>query len=74
MKYSIHDTKEESDAEIARVEAYLGIPTVGTIKYADSEQVDGKWRFRVKESGQWKVDDVAENVQFVEEPSPDFSE
>jgi hypothetical protein len=67
MKYSVHSTEAEAQAEIKRIEAYLSIPTVGTIKYAEPEEFEGEWRFRVKESGSWKCDDVAVNV--VEEPS-----
>jgi len=62
MKYSVHSTEAEAQAEINRIEAYLGIPTLGTIKYADPEDVEGQWQFRVKESGHWKCDDVAANV------------
>lgn len=62
MKYSIHSTEAEARAEIDRIEAYLGIPAVGTIEYATPEEVDGQWRFRLKESGPWKCDDVATNV------------
>lgn len=62
MKYSVHDTQAEAEAEIERIEAHLGIPTVGTIRYAEPEEVDGQWRFRVKESGPWKCDHVAINV------------
>lgn len=67
MKYSVHSTQAEAEAEITRIEAYLGIPTAGTTKYADAEEVNGQWRFRVKESGPWKCDDVASNVVEVEE-------
>lgn len=63
MKYSIHSTEAEAKAEVDRIEAYLGIPTVGTIRYATPEEVNGQWRFRVKEIGPWKCDDVANNVQ-----------
>ncbi len=62
MKYSVHSTEEEAQSEIDRIEAYLGIPTVGTIEYALPEEVEGQWRFRVKESGPWKCDHVATNV------------
>jgi len=62
MKYSVHATEAEAQAEIARIEAYLDIPTAGTIKYAEPEEVEGEWRFRVKESGPWKCDDVAANI------------
>jgi hypothetical protein len=67
MKYSVHSTEAEAQEEIARIEAYLGIPAVGTIKYAAAEEVDGQWGFRVKDSGPWKCDHVAANVQFIEE-------
>ena len=66
MKYSIHSTEAEAQAEIDRIEAYLGVPTVGTIKYAEPEEVEGKWRFRVKETGPWKCDHVAVNIQDIE--------
>lgn len=62
MKYSVHSTEVEAQAEITRIEAYLGIPTIGTIKYAEPEESEGSWRFRVKEGGPWKCDDVAANV------------
>lgn len=62
MKYSVHTTQEEAQAEITRIEAYLGIPIGGTTQYAEAEEVEGEWRFRVKESGQWKCDDVAVNI------------
>jgi hypothetical protein len=68
MKYSIHSTEAEAEAEITRIEAYLGIPTLGTIQYAEPEELEGQWRFRVKESGPWKCDNVATNV--VEEYTP----
>lgn len=67
MKYSVHSTQSEAQAEIDRIEAYLGIPTVGTIQYAETEEVDGQWRFRVKETGSWKCDDVAVNVVEIED-------
>jgi hypothetical protein len=62
MKYSIHSTQEEAELEITRIESYLGIPTDGTIQYAEAEEIEGEWRFRVKESGQWKCDHIATNV------------
>ena len=67
MKYSIHSTEEEAQAEIDRIEAYLGIPTVGTIRYGIPEEVDGQWRFCTKEIGTWKCDDVAINVVEIED-------
>jgi hypothetical protein len=67
MKYSVHDTREEAEAELQRIEAYFNIPNASTSNYAFLEEVDGQWRFRVKESGPWKCDDVAANVVEVEE-------
>lgn len=67
MKYSVHATEEEAQAEINRIEGLLGIPTANTSIYATPEEVDGQWRFLVKESGQWKCDDIASNVQEIEE-------
>lgn len=71
MKYSIHSTEEDAKAEIERIEASLGIPTTGTVKYADPEEFDGQWRFRVKESGTWKCDHLALNVQDLPEETPE---
>ncbi len=48
MKYSVHSTEAEAQAEINRIEAYLGIPTVGTIKYAEPEEVEGSGVFVLK--------------------------
>ena len=66
MKYSVHSTEAEAQAEIDRIEAYLGIPTVGIIKYAEPEEVEGQWRFRVKKTGPWKCDHIAANIQDIE--------
>lgn len=62
MKYSVHSTEAEAQSEITRIEAYLGIPTKGTIRYAEPEEVDGQWRFYIREDGPWKCDHVAANV------------
>lgn len=62
MKYSVHSTEADTQAEIDRIETYLGIPVVGTDQYAVPEEVEGQWRFRVKESGPWKCDHMAINV------------
>lgn len=73
MKYSVHTTKESAEAENQRLMGLLGIPDdKGTTNYAIPEERDGKWLLRVKESGTWKADDIAENVQFIEEPEPEL--
>ena len=71
LKYSVHDTKEEAEAENTRLMGLLGIPDgKGTTAYGVPEERDGKWVFRVKEAGTWKADHIAENVQELEEPEP----
>lgn len=67
MKYSVHSTEAEAQAEINRIEAYLGIPTKGTTRYAELEEVGDQWRFYIRDSGPWKCDDVANNVVDIEE-------
>lgn len=62
MKYSVHDTREEAEAELQRIEAYFNIPNTSTSNYAFVEEVEGVYRFRVKDSGPWKCDDIAVNV------------
>jgi hypothetical protein len=53
----------------------LGIPDgKGTLNYGTPEKRDGKWLLRVKESGTWKADDVAENVEVIEEPVLELDE
>lgn len=68
MKYSIHSTKQDAIAEIARLDAFFGLPTLGSMTYGVAEEFEGIWRFRVKDHGPWKCDHVAANVQFIEEP------
>lgn len=71
MKYSVHSTEAEAQAEINRVESVLGIPSGETTQYAVPEQITEGWGFRVKESGQWRCDHIASNIQDVEiEPDP----
>jgi hypothetical protein len=71
MKYSVHSTEAEAQAEISRVESVLGIPSGETIRYAIPEQISEGWGFRVKEVGQWKCDHIAANVQEIELESPE---
>jgi hypothetical protein len=75
MKYSVHTTKTKATAENKRLMALLGIPDgKGTDNYGVPEKRDGKWLLRVKESGHWKADDIAENVEFIEETTPELPE
>ena len=75
MKYSVHTTKEEAEAENQRLMGLLGIPDgKGTTNYGIPEERDGKWLIRVKEQGPWKADHIAENAQFTEEPEPELPE
>tara|TARA_R110002020_G_scaffold74979_2_gene191246 strand:+ start:494 stop:706 length:213 start_codon:yes stop_codon:yes gene_type:complete len=69
MKYSVHTTKTKAEAENARLMEELGIPDEkGTLNYGIPEKSGSKWLLRVKESGPWKADHIAVNVQFIEEP------
>jgi hypothetical protein len=71
MKYSVHSTEAEAQAEISRVESVLGIPSGETIRYAIPEQISEGWGFRVKEVGQWKCDHIALNIQEIDiNPDP----
>lgn len=63
MKYSVHDTQEEAEAENTRLMGLLGIPNGATTTYAIPEEREGKWLLRVKEQGPWKADHLAINVQ-----------
>ena len=67
MKYSIHETQEQAQEVVNSIEAHLGIPNEYAGVYAIPEEVDGQWRFRVKDTGPWKCDDVAVNVVEIED-------
>lgn len=67
MKYSIFDSEDEAKAENIRLMELFGIPDgKGALNYSRPELRDGKWILRVKESGPWKADDIALNVQDIE--------
>ena len=75
MKYSVHTTKAKAETENQRLMGLLGIPDgKGTTNYGIPENRDGKWLLRVKENGTWKADDIAENVEFIEEPELELPE
>ena len=75
MKYSVHSTEEEAQAEISRIESVLGIPSGETARYAVPEQISEGWGFRVKEVGQWKCDHIASNIQEINiDPEPIIQE
>tara|TARA_R100000995_G_C3437780_1_gene101762 strand:+ start:167 stop:370 length:204 start_codon:yes stop_codon:yes gene_type:complete len=67
MKYSVHDTQEEAEAELERIEAHFNIPNSTTSHYAFVEEVEGVYRFRVKDYGPWKCDDIAKKVESIED-------
>lgn len=67
MKYSVHDTQEEAEAELERIEAHFNIPNSTTSLYAFVEEVEGVYRFRVKDHGPWKCDDIAKKVESIED-------
>lgn len=67
MKYSVHDTQEEAEAELERIEAHFNIPNSSASNYAFVEEVEGAYRFRVKDNGPWKCDDIAKKVESIED-------
>ena len=67
MKYSVHDTQAEAEAENKRLEGLFSIPSGNTTIYGVPEERDGKWLLRVKEQGTWKCDHLAINVQEIED-------
>jgi hypothetical protein len=72
MKYSVHTTKAKATAENKRLMGLLGIPDgKGATTYNEPVKRDGKWLLRVKDHGQWKADDIAENVEEIAEPLPE---
>jgi len=73
MKYSVHTTKAKATAENKRLMGLLGIPDgKGTKIYSIPEKRDGKWLLPIAESGTWKADDIAENVEEIEDPEIDL--
>lgn len=75
MKYSVHTTKAKATTENKRLMGLLGIPDgKGTKIYSIPEKRDGKWLLPIAESGTWKADDIAENVEEIEEASPELPE
>jgi hypothetical protein len=70
MKYSVHTTEAQAEAENKRLMGLLGVPDgKGTTNYGIPEERDGKWLIRIKEHGTWKADNIAESVEFIEEPA-----
>ena len=63
MKFSVHSTEEEAIAENKRLMSLLGIPKGNTTSYAEPVQKEAGWCLELKESGQWKADHLAKNVQ-----------
>ncbi len=59
MKYTTFDTQSEAEAELSRIEGILGIPNGRVKKYTDVEVISGKYALRLKESGSWKCDHIA---------------
>ena len=67
MKYSVHDTQQEAEAELKRIETHFNIPNSNASNYAFVKKVKGVYRFRVKDHGPWKCDDIAKKVQSIED-------
>jgi hypothetical protein len=66
MKYSIHNTQEEADSALQSLDSHFNLPNNKATSYSTIEEVDGVFRFRVKDHGEWKADDIASNVSEVE--------
>jgi hypothetical protein len=75
MKYTVHNTQEEAEAENQRLMGLLGIPdNKGTVNYGVPEERDGNWIFRIKDQGSWKADHLANNLQELPLPAlPDHT-
>lgn len=72
MKYSVHSTQAEAIAENQRLKDVLGIPDgKGTLDYAKPIQASEGWLLELSESGPWKADHIAANVQEIELASPE---
>lgn len=66
MKYSIHNTQEEAESELQSLELHFNLPNNNAKSYSTIEKVDDVFRFRVKDHGEWKADDIASNVSEAE--------
>jgi len=66
MKYSIHNTQEEAQSELQSLDSHFNLPNENAKSYSTIEEVDGVFRFRVKDQGKWKADDIVSNVSEVE--------
>ena len=73
MKYRLYDTKSEWTAKSAALESHLGIPTSGTSRYAEAEQVTNeenddfpKWVMPVVTRGRWACEDQFDAAKLVE--------
>jgi len=67
MKYSKHNTQEEAKIELQSLNSHFNLPNENAKSYSTIEEVNGVFRFRVKDQGKWKADDIASNVWEVEE-------
>ena len=66
MKYSIHNTQEEAESELQSLDLHFNLPNDHAKSYSTIEEVEGVFRFRIKEQGEWKADGIASNVSEVE--------
>lgn len=67
MKYSVHSSLEQAQAEVSKIEAALNIPDQkGTLRYSDIEEHNNNWYFAVCSEGPWKADHIAANLQEIE--------
>lgn len=62
MKYSIHNTQEEAQSELESLNSHFNLPNEQAKSYSTIEELEGVFRFRVKDQGKWKADDIVSNV------------
>jgi hypothetical protein len=66
MKYSIHNTQEEAELELQLLNTHFNLPNENAKSYSIIQEAEGVFRFRVKDQGKWKADDIVSNVSEVE--------
>ena len=63
MKYSVHSTEAAAIAENERLVQLFGFSDEDKVTYSTPMELEAGWCLRVKESGNWKADHLANNVQ-----------
>tara|TARA_Y100001973_G_C5207562_1_gene342727 strand:+ start:4726 stop:4956 length:231 start_codon:yes stop_codon:yes gene_type:complete len=62
LKYSVHDTKEEAEAEDARLSDLLGITEESGFRYCAPFEHKGSWLLQVDTEGHAKADHLCEDL------------